>query len=145
MTAGPTPSQPPMTRRDLEARIIANAWRDSEYKAALLKHPKKVLQSELSAIDPSVVLPAGLKVHVHEEAPNRYHLVLPRNPKDITLYEVIGDNLETVAPQTVAVVVVGAVAVAVTAAAIANAAANVTATANAVVNANAVGTVNAVA
>jgi hypothetical protein len=139
------PPQPPMTRRDLEARIIANAWRDPKYKEALLKDPRSVLQRELSMIDPSVVLPAGLQVQVHEEEPNSYHLVLPRNPKDITLNEVIGDNLEAVAPQTVAVVVVGAVALTIGAVVNAIGGGNVVAGGNVVTVGNAVGNFNTIA
>ncbi len=101
-----TPTKPPvaLTRRELEARIIAKAWKDPNYRKRLLADPKGVLQHEIAAIDPSVSLPTALQVQVHEEAPDTYHLVLPRNPKDISLGEVLGDNLEAVAPQTVAVV-----------------------------------------
>ena len=95
-----------MNRRDFEARIVANAWRDPNYRDALCKNPKAVVQRELSALDPSIALPAALQVQVHEETPDSYHLVLPRNPRDITLHELVGDHLEAVAPQTVAVVVV---------------------------------------
>lgn len=107
MTGQQTPATPVpgMTRRELEARIIAKAWKDPNYKRQLLSNPKAVLQQEISAIDPSVSLPPALQVQVHEEAPNAYQLVLPRNPRDISLGEVLGDNLEAVAPQTVAVVV----------------------------------------
>jgi Nitrile hydratase, alpha chain len=94
------------TRRGFEARIIARAWKDPNYKQRLLNNPKAVLQQEIAAIDASVSLPAGLQVQVHEEAPNVYHLVLPRNPKDISLGELLGDNLEVVAPQTAAIAVI---------------------------------------
>ncbi|MGH6671543.1 MAG: NHLP leader peptide family RiPP precursor [Xanthobacteraceae bacterium] len=97
------------TRRDFEARVIAKAWKNPAYRQRLLSNPKGVLQQEISVVDPSVVLPSSLQVQVHEESPDIYHLVLPRNPKDISLGELLGDNLETVAPQTVAVVVVGVV------------------------------------
>ncbi|HYO76041.1 MAG TPA: NHLP leader peptide family RiPP precursor [Thermoanaerobaculia bacterium] len=99
--------KPIQTRRDLEARIVARAWREPSYKQRLLKDPKGVLQEELQNIDPNIQLPPGLKVAVHEEAANQYHLVLPRNPKEITLGDVAGDDLEALAPQTIAVVVVG--------------------------------------
>jgi hypothetical protein len=104
--ATPAPGPQPITRRDLEARIIAKAWRDPEFKRHLLHNPHGVVQHELKAVDPSIVLPAGLQVQVHEESPNLYHLVLPRNPRDISLGEVLGDNLEALAPQTVAVLTV---------------------------------------
>jgi hypothetical protein len=141
----PTPDSAVMTRRDLEARIIAKAWRHPSYKQRLLSDPKGVLQSEISAIDPSVALPPGLQVHVHEEAADTYHLVLPRNPKEIALDEVLGDDLEAVAPQTIAVVVIAAVAVntvgAVNNIGVANVVGvgNVATTGNAVANYNAVG------
>jgi hypothetical protein len=109
----PNPAAAPavMTRRDLEARIVAKAWRNPAYRQRLLADPKSVLQAEISAIDPGVALPTGLQVQVHEEAPNSYHLVLPRNPREIALSEVVGEDLEAVAPQTIAVVVIAAVAV----------------------------------
>ncbi|KJS38423.1 MAG: hypothetical protein VR70_09960 [Rhodospirillaceae bacterium BRH_c57] len=96
----------PASRRDLEARIIANAWRDPKYKEALLKDPKAVLESELRKIDPTISLPDTLKVQVHEEAADTFHLVLPRDPRDVKLSDVLSDDqLEAVAPQTIAVVV----------------------------------------
>lgn len=113
MTNGPTPNpaSPVVTRRDLEARIVAKAWRHPAYLRRLLADPKSVLQSEVSVADPEVTLPTGLQVYVHQETPNTYHLVLPRNPRTIALSEVVGDDLEAVAPQTIAVVVIAAVAV----------------------------------
>ena len=102
--ATPAPGVPPMSRRDLEARIVAKAWRDPAFKLQLLANPRATMQAELSLIDPSIALPTALQIHVHEETPNLYHLVLPRNPRDISLGEVLGENLDAVAPQTVAVV-----------------------------------------
>lgn len=93
-----------LTRRDFETRIIAKAWKDPTYKQRLLSNPKAVLQQEISAVDPSVLLPSALQVQVHEESPDVYQLVLPRNPKDISLGELLGDHLEAVAPQTIVVV-----------------------------------------
>lgn len=124
------PQQPPKpvtTRRDLESRIVANAWRDPAYRERLLKDPKAVLQEELQKIDPNIRIPANLQVAVHEESATQMHLVLPRNPREISLSEATGDNLEAIAPQTIAVVVLAAVAV------------------NTVAAANNVGTVNAAA
>lgn len=147
VTVNPPAATGPMSRRDLEARIIANAWRDPDYAARLHKDPKSVLADELKSIDPSIKLPDSLKVHVHEETADTFHLVLPRNPKDIKLSEVMGSDLEAIAPQTIAVVVVvaaGAVVVAGTVAAVVHlAGANVVAAANATVTANAVANSNA--
>lgn len=139
--------QKPMTRRDLESRIVAKAWKDADYKKRLLADPKAVLQDELTNLDPSITLPDSLKVQVHEENADLFHLVLPRNPNDISLGEVVGDNLEAVAPQTIAVVVVGAAVVAAGTVAVVThlGAANVVGAANATVTANAVANSNAVA
>ncbi len=140
-----TPPKGPMTRRELEAQIIAKAWKDPKYKARLLKDPKGVLQEEIQAIDPTVELPAALKVHVHEEAPNAYHLVLPRNPKDISLGEVVGDDLEAVAPQTIAVLLIAAVAVNTVGVVNNVGAANVVAAGNVATTGNAVANFNTIA
>jgi hypothetical protein len=137
----PRPQRPIQTRKDLEARIIANAWRDPAYKESLMKDPKAVMAGELHAIDPSIQLPAELNVSVHEEDANHFHLVLPRNPKDIALSEILNeDGMEVVAPQTIGIVVVVGATVAATVTAGANA--NTAANANLGANANAVAGVN---
>ncbi|HEX4495913.1 MAG TPA: NHLP leader peptide family RiPP precursor [Thermoanaerobaculia bacterium] len=122
----PTPPHKPITtRRELESHIVAQAWRDPAYRELLLKDPKEVLQEELKKIDPNIQLPAGLHVSVHEETPTHMHIVLPRNPRDISISEAAGGDLEAIAPQTIAILVLAAVAV------------------NTVAAANNVGTVNA--
>ena len=139
-----------MTRRDLEAKIIANAWRDPEYKKRLMDDPKAVLEEALKGIDPDISLPKDLSVNVHEEDANTFHLVLPRDPRDLKLSDVMTDDqLEAVAPQTIAVVVVVAgigVVVGNTVGAVNTvgagnvvAAGNVATTGNAVANTNTVG------
>jgi hypothetical protein len=134
-----------ITRRDLEARIIAKAWRNPAYKQRLLADAKAVLQSEISAIDASVALPTALQVQVHEEAPNTYHLVLPRNPRNIALSEILPDDLEAVAPQTVAIVVLGVVAGNTVAVVNNVGAGNVVAAGNVATTGNAVANFNAIA
>ena len=112
MANGTNPPQKPITtRRDLESQIIANAWRDPKYKARLLSDPKSVLQEELRKIDPNIQVPDNLHVQVHEESAAQMHIVLPRNPRDISVSEASGDNLEAIAPQTIAVVVLAGVVV----------------------------------
>lgn len=102
--------KPIQTRRDLETRIVTRAWREPAYKQRLLKDPKGVLEDELRSLDPTIRLPSDLKVAVHEESANAYHLVLPRNPREITLSDVANDDLEALAPQTVAIIILGVVA-----------------------------------
>ncbi|MGN6182422.1 MAG: NHLP leader peptide family RiPP precursor [Thermoanaerobaculia bacterium] len=100
-----------VSRKDFEAKIVANAWRDASYKKRLLKNPKAVVQDELQEIEAGVELPKDLSVAVHEESPEQYHLVLPRNPNEIAPGAVEDQYLEAIAPQTIAVVVVNQVAV----------------------------------
>ncbi|MEO0694272.1 MAG: NHLP leader peptide family RiPP precursor [Pseudomonadota bacterium] len=138
---------PPSSRRDLEAMIIARAWRDPEYKAMLMKDPKSALEGALKEIDPDISLPDSLKVNVHEEDADTFHLVVPRDPRDLKLSDVVPDDqFEAIAPQTIAVVVAGiAVVVGNTVGAVNNvgagnvvAAGNVATTGNAVANSNTV-------
>ena len=61
-----------MSENELEiARIIAKAWRDPAFKAALLAAPTSVLEAE------GMVVPAGGTVTVVENTDNHFHLVLP--------------------------------------------------------------------
>lgn len=107
---GQAADQPtPMSRQDLEVRMIAKAWRDPAYEAALLANPKATLESELKALDPSIALPDDLTVEAHPEDENNYHIVIPRNPAEVGTGGVSGDDMQAVSPQTVAIVVVGAV------------------------------------
>ena len=108
--SGPATDQPqPTSRQDLEVRMIAKAWRDPAYEAALLADPKAALQKELQTVDPSIELPDDLTVAVHPEDENTYHIVIPRNPAEIGTGGVSGEDMDAVSPQTVAIVVVGAV------------------------------------
>ncbi len=136
------------TRKDFEGRIIAKAWKDPEYREKLLKNPKEALQEELSTLDPDAKLPDDLNVKVLEETPDQYYLVLPRNPRDMSVSEAMGDDLDAIAPQTVAVVVavVGiGVGVANTLGAVNNVgAANVGAAVNTAATVNVAATVNTV-
>ena len=136
-----------MTRRDLEAKIIANAWRDPEYRKRLEADPKAMVSEELKKVDPSIELPDSLKVNVHQEDADTFHLVGRRDPRDLKLSDgVPDDQFEAIAPQTIAVVVAGiAVVVGNTVGAVNNvgagnvvAAGNVATTGNAVANSNTV-------
>ena len=64
------------------------------------------MSEELKKVDPSIELPDSLKVKVHEEDADTFHLVLPRDPRDLKVVDVVPDHqLEAIAPQTVAVAV----------------------------------------
>ena len=60
------------TRKELEARIIARASRDHDFRARLRSDPSGTIGQELG-----VAIPAALSIEVHEETATTAHLVLP--------------------------------------------------------------------
>ena len=75
----PGPKRPAKTvatsRQELEARLIAKAWRDPEFKERLLADPRSVMGQELGR-----QLPPDLQVSVLEESPQTYYLLVPMKP-----------------------------------------------------------------
>lgn len=69
-----------MDRKQFEARIIAKAWQDAEFRQALESDPKGTLSRELEVFQPGAKLPENLKVTVLEETPEQLYLVIPNNP-----------------------------------------------------------------
>jgi len=57
--------------------IVKRAWRDAEFKRALLGDPRTTIEETLG-----VTLPAGLNLYIHEQTPTELHLVLPMAPED---------------------------------------------------------------
>ncbi len=70
----------PVTRRELEGRLIARAWKDEAFKQELLRDPKAVVEREAARLRPGASLPADLEVQVVEETPTTLFLVLPASP-----------------------------------------------------------------
>lgn len=64
------------SRRELESKIIAHAWKDPRFRERLLKDPK----SALKELDCPV--PEKLQLKVIEEQENQWLLVLPKVPVD---------------------------------------------------------------
>jgi len=58
------------------AKIIAKAWRDPAFKAALIANPATALKAE------GIDVPAGKAVTVLENTDKQFHLVLPPKPTD---------------------------------------------------------------
>jgi hypothetical protein len=83
------PSQ--RTRKDIEAHIIAQTWKDEAYKQQLLNNPKPVIEREFG-----VQLPSEIGVQVLEENPTTLYFVLPTRP-DLSGAELSDEQLETVA------------------------------------------------
>jgi Nitrile hydratase, alpha chain len=82
---------PPKTRRDIEAHIIAQAWKDEAYKQELLSNPKVVFEREFGA-----QLPTEANVCVHEENVTNFYFVLPMRP-DLSGAELSDEQLEAIA------------------------------------------------
>jgi hypothetical protein len=58
--------------------IIRCAWRDPVFKQRLLDDPRGVLEEMLG-----IVLPAELKIYVHQQTPSEVHLILPMAPEQL--------------------------------------------------------------
>ena len=68
-------------------KIIAKAWRDPAFKAALIANPAAALKAE------GIDVPAGITVTVLENTDKQFHLVLPHQPTG----ELSDEALEAVA------------------------------------------------
>jgi hypothetical protein len=79
------------TRQDIEARIIAKAWKDEAYKQELLTNPKAAIEREFG-----VEFPADVNVQVLEENSTSLHFVLPMSPVAIAK-ELSEEQLEAIA------------------------------------------------
>ncbi len=94
------------TRKDIEAHIIAQAWKDEAYKQELFSNPKAVIEREFG-----VQMPAEVSVRVMEENPTNLYFVLPMRP-DLSEVELSEEQLEGVAGGIAPIVAVAGIAVA---------------------------------
>ncbi|MEM7593393.1 MAG: NHLP leader peptide family RiPP precursor [Cyanobacteria bacterium P01_A01_bin.83] len=85
------PNQQPQTRREIEARIIAKAWKDESYKQELLSNPKAIFEREFG-----VELPEEVSVQVLEENATTLNFVLPMAPQTQDS-EISEEQLEAIA------------------------------------------------
>jgi hypothetical protein len=65
-------------------RVIAKAWADEDFKAALMANPKAALASQ------GIEVPEGLTLRVLENSEQVFNLVLPKQP-DMAL---VGESLD---------------------------------------------------
>ncbi len=71
-------------RKQLHDRLILRSWEDEQFRVALLRDPRFIISQELTAMSGrSVELPAILKIHIHEEAADELHIVLPYRRDDL--------------------------------------------------------------
>src|SRR5262245_36037096 len=71
-----TKAAAPLTRRDIEAKIVALAWQDDDFRRKFVADPKGQFEERLGT-----KLPASLKMTVHQENENSLHFVIPTKPK----------------------------------------------------------------
>lgn len=77
--------------RDYELDIIVKAWRDEQFRQALLKNPKKAIEDEFR-----VMVPDDMTISVHEESDNSLHLIVPSKPTQIVADTLSDDELKEV-------------------------------------------------
>src|SRR6266536_2593827 len=109
MASDATTAEAPMTRRDLEAKIVALAWKDDEFRKKFLADPKAQFEEKLGT-----KLPASLRITAHEENENSLHFVIPTKPLEKPIEELSDEDLEKIAggtlPSLIAVSIVGTAA-----------------------------------
>jgi hypothetical protein len=84
---------PPVTRQDLQTRLIEKAWKDPEFRKNIVQDPKGMLERQLGR-----PLPANMNIYVHEEDPNTLHFAIPPSPSNVS--ELSDDDLARVAGGT---------------------------------------------
>jgi len=72
-------------------KIIAKAWRDSEFKRLLVEKPQETLFREFG-----FALPEGINIKVVEETPSDTYFVIPPQPWDRMNDDVSNKELEAV-------------------------------------------------
>ena len=60
------------TQADVEATLRAKADEDAEFRTKLLEDPRSAITAATG-----LEVPEDLVVHIHEESPTDFHLVLP--------------------------------------------------------------------
>jgi len=85
-----------LSRRDIEQKLIRQAWQDELFKIRLLNAPKETLEHFFT-----VRLPESMSIEVLEETDTAVYLVLPHNPymgvPEPELKKALGMDLEDIA------------------------------------------------
>ena len=80
-----------MSRKDMEAKVIARAWADEDFRKELIADPKGTAEKVFGQ-----KMPESLTIQVHVEDLSNVHLVLPMKPEQSGV-ELSLDELEQVA------------------------------------------------
>ena len=65
-------------RDAIAGELASRAGKDSAFRAELIRDPRGVVERELG-----LTLPKAVTIHVHEEQPDAFHLVLPLSPATV--------------------------------------------------------------
>ncbi len=82
-----------MTRNDLEARLVARAWQEDEFKQELLSNPRAAFKREFGD---AISLSEDVEIQVIEETGKTFCMVIPKKP-NMNTEELSEDQLEAVA------------------------------------------------
>ena len=63
----------------LQEQIIQKAWEDAEFKKKLIADPKAAVKDAFG-----IDVPDTIEVEVLEESANKFYLVLPQSPQEVT-------------------------------------------------------------
>lgn len=63
-----------LTRKEIEEKLIARAWKDASFKQELLSNPRSAFEKE------SITLPESIELKIFEESSNTLYFVLPMQP-----------------------------------------------------------------
>lgn len=65
--------------KTLQEQIVQKAWEDAEFKKKLIADPKAAVKDTFG-----IDVPNTIEVEVLEESANKYYLVLPQSPQEVT-------------------------------------------------------------
>lgn len=81
----------PMSRAELEAKIVTRAWEDEEFHRKFLADPKAMFEDYMGS-----KLPDSLVMTAHQEDADHLHFVIPAKPA-VNLDELSDEDLERIA------------------------------------------------
>ncbi|MCY4101190.1 MAG: NHLP leader peptide family RiPP precursor [Rhodobacteraceae bacterium] len=73
------------TQSQIQAKLLARAEKDGEFRAKLLENPKAAIKDATG-----LTVPEGIKIRVLEDNSSDYHLVLPPLGQDLSDQEMSG-------------------------------------------------------
>ena len=90
-------TRPIPTRRQVEAMLIARAWKDPDFRKRLIADPRGVIESEFPHALKDGKYPEGIRVEVIEEDENTKYFVIPFLPEQIAQTNLSRQELLSVA------------------------------------------------